>query len=212
MKYQFILWDFDGTIADTLAIALGVYNRLADERGFVRVEDPEAVRNMGMRDFLASHNVGLHHVPLAFAAFLKEIRERIPSVRLMQGVQDALEKISALGLSQGIVSSNQTDVIRSCLQQNQVDHYFEQVIGTSRIFGKEHRLKRVTRKLKMEASAVLYVGDEIRDIEAAQGAGLDVAAVTWGLNASDALSRHNPTYLVHTPQQLLNVVAGDGPE
>ena len=55
MKYQLVLWDFDGTLADTLPLALSIYNRMAAERNFKPIDDPHAVRDMGMREFLKSH-------------------------------------------------------------------------------------------------------------------------------------------------------------
>ena len=46
------------------------------------------------------------------------------------------------------------------------------------------------------------MGDEIRDIEAANSAGVDVAAVGWGLNSRRALLKRNPTYIVAQPAEL----------
>lgn len=52
----------------------------------------------------------------------------------------------------------------------------------------------------------MYVGDEVRDIEACQKVGIKIAAVTWGLNTKEALERYHPDSLIDKPQQLLDLV------
>ena len=204
MKYKLLLWDFDGTLADTLSLALNLYNSMAKEKKFKPITDPYAVREMNMREFLKSHDVPLYRVPFAFATFLKELGKLAANVNLNEGVSDALQQITDLGIRQGIVSSNATENIRECLRSNNADAHFEYISGTSRIFGKERRLLAAIRHVK--PNEVLYVGDEIRDIEASQAAGLDIAAVGWGLNSADALSNHQPTHLVSHPNDLLRIL------
>lgn len=206
MKYKLLLWDFDGTLANTLSIALGIYNRLADEKNFRPITDPDSVRNMNMREFLKSHHVPAYRIPLAFNAFLKELRRLAPDVSLNEGVGSALQQISELGVSQGVVSSNRTETIQACLECNDVASYFEFISGTSRIFGKERRLNKAVRQFGCELSEVLYVGDEIRDIEASRAAGMDIVSVGWGLNSMDVLADHKPTYLIDHPDQLLQIL------
>ena len=55
MRYKLILWDFDGTLADTFGCSLRIYNDLADQHGFRRIDDPEAVRSMSTVAFLRQH-------------------------------------------------------------------------------------------------------------------------------------------------------------
>lgn len=206
MKYKLLLWDFDGTLADTLTLALNLYNRMAKEKQFKPITDPHAVREMNMREFLKSHDVPIYRVPFAFAAFLKELGKLAADISLNEGIGDALPQISLMGIRQGVVSSNATEIIQQCLKSNNAETYFTYVSGTSRIFGKERRLKSAAKQFSVHASEVLYIGDEIRDIEASQAAGMDVAAVSWGLNSAEALSSHHPTHLVSHPEQLLQIL------
>lgn len=206
MKYKLLLWDFDGTLANTLTLALNLYNRMAKEKQFKPITDPYAVREMNMREFLKSHDVPIYRVPFAFAAFLKELGKLAASVSLNEGIGEALLQISAMGIQQGVVSSNATENIQQCLQSNNAETHFAYISGTSRIFGKERRLKSAARQFKVQASEVLYIGDEIRDIEASQAAGMDVAAVSWGLNSAEALANHHPTHLVSHPNELLQIL------
>ena len=204
--YQLVLWDFDGTLADTLSIALDVYNQLAESSGFLPITDPHAVREMSMREFLTAYRIPTYRVPFAFAAFRKRLQQQAEHVTLHTGIAELLPKIAERGVRQGVVSSNSTENIQQCLTANAAASYFDYVSGTSRIFGKERRIRKAIRRLKLTPDNVLYVGDEIRDIDAARSAGLDIASVTWGLNSAAALESHCPNYVVDTPDQLLCII------
>ena len=53
---------------------------------------------------------------------------------------------------------------------------------------------------------MLYVGDEVRDVEAAEKAGVAVAAVTWGFHSGSLLQSHSPDHLVTDPRQLVKLI------
>ena len=206
MRYKVILWDFDGTLADTLKLALRVYNEMAEEKGFKLVTDPHAVRDMSMSQFLKSHGLTAHRVPFAYARVLKAIKTEAGNIRLNDGVESVLHELTALGMRQGVVSSNASENIEMCLTANNVSHAFELITGTSRILGKARSIQSAMKKLQIEPRDVLYIGDEIRDIEAARTAKIDIAAVTWGLNSADALAEKTPNWLITEPTEILTAV------
>ena len=206
MKYKLLIWDFDGTLADTLRLALAVSNRLAHKYGFVSISDPQSVRDLNMRDFLKAHRVPATRVPFAFAAFLSELKSTSKSVLLNDGVGPVVRQLAQHGFQQAVGSSNDTDVIRNCLMSNYVLQHFDFVSGMSRIFGKERRIRTALRHFGHDASDALYVGDEIRDIEAARAVEMDIAAVTWGLNSIEALRAHQPQFLIEHPDKLMDCV------
>ena len=206
MRYSVVLWDFDGTLADTLKLALRVYNEMAAEKGFRPITDPHAVRDMSMGQFLKSHCIAAHRVPFAFARVLKAIKAEAANVRLNEGIKSTLTALKAAGIRQCVVSSNATENIERCVAANQVADVFEFICGTSRILGKSRSIQSAIKDLQVSASEVLYVGDEIRDIEAAETAKIDVAAVTWGLNSENALRAKKPTWLVSHPSELLKSI------
>ncbi len=202
MKYTTIIWDFDGTLADTLADALRIYNDLAAQHGFRPIDDPETVRNTPLNEIPGSHDIPLRKVPLLVRGFLKAQRSRISNVRLCAGVSDVLAAFRDSGCQQGIVSSNAEENIRICLRANRAEDFFEFIIGYSRLTGKQRSLRRAIKQFDLAPEAVLYIGDDTRDVKAAKTAGIDIAAATWGISARPLLEAHQPTYLVDTPAEL----------
>ena len=73
------------------------------------------------------------------------------------------------------------------------------------IFGKHTTLKRLIKKYDLVKKEVIYIGDEIRDIEACKKAGIECIVVTWGYNSRKALQQQNPDYMIDRPADLLKI-------
>lgn len=206
MRYQLVVWDFDGTLADSLPIGLRIFNQMALEHGFLQIHDPEAARRMTVLRFIRSYKIPLLSVPRLVRKFLVHQAESMAETGLYSHVPGMLETLRMHGFRQGIVSSNKELNIRTCLKANQIEDQFSFVIGCGGLFGKRRALKKLLRTQKVKAHEALYIGDEVRDIKAARRAGLDIAAVGWGFNNSETLARYRPTYLVDSPEQLLEIL------
>ncbi len=208
MRYRLVLWDFDGTLADTLAASVRLFNELAARHGFRPVADAELVRGLTPVQFLRAHDIPLAKVPVLMRQMRAAHHGLMASTTLMPGLRPVLEALHGSGVRLGILSSNSRENILACLRANGAEGLFDPVVGYSRLLGKARPIRRVMRAGGYAAGDVLYVGDEVRDIEAARQAGVAVAAVTWGFNARDLLARHAPDYLIDAPEQLLTLQAG----
>ena len=74
------------------------------------------------------------------------------------------------------------------------------------IFAITNRLSVEFGYKKAKAEEIVYIGDEIRDINAAKKAKVKVIAVTWGFNSKEVLSEYQPDALVDQPQELIEVI------
>ena len=206
MGYRLFLWDFDGTLADTLGRLLRIYNGLAARHGFRSVEDPEAVRGLTLPAFLRSHGIPLGKLPSLVREVLAAQKDGMAAVRLFPALPRVLHNVCQAGRRMGVLSSNAEGNIRACLCANAVEGLFESVVGYRRLFGKGRAIRRFLTGQDMAADEVVYVGDEVRDIEAARQAGVKVAAVTWGLHTRQLLDGHAPDHLLERPEQLLELL------
>lgn len=202
MSRQLVLWDFDGTLANTLTLALTTYNELAATYGFRAVDDPESVRHLTMHEFLKLYRVPKWRVPGLFAKFLKRMQSAVRSVSLFPGITEAVRELQQDGVEHVIVSSNSTDNIRCCLKHNNASELFADVCGTSRLFGKEHRIRSALKQSGIPAAQCLYIGDEVRDVEAATAGQVPVGCVSWGLNSPELLRRQAPRFIAESVSDL----------
>jgi phosphoglycolate phosphatase len=140
----------------------------------------------------------------------KRVKEEFPgevrNVELFPGVAELLNTLKLQGYRLGIVSSNAEANIRSLLKQNQIEQLFD-FVTTASTFGKGKAIDRMMRQYQCPKSDAIYIGDEIRDIQAARSISIKIVAVGWGFNAPTALIDRNPDLLITKPQALLNALA-----
>jgi phosphoglycolate phosphatase len=205
-RYPLVVWDFDGTLADTFGLALTTFNELAGRWGLRPITDPESARRLTGREFLRQHGVSWLRLPRVVRAYHAAVRGQMAGVQLFAGVPELLRGLRGRGVRLGVLSSNTRENILTCLAAAGLAGEFEFVVGYSRLFGKARALRRVLRATGVAPGQCLYVGDEVRDLEAARRAGAAFAAVSWGFHAEDLLAGYGPTYLVRTPAELLPVI------
>jgi phosphoglycolate phosphatase len=208
MRYGLVLWDFDGTLADTLPLLLRAYNDLATAAGYRVVSDPQVVRGQTLLELLRSQGIPRARLPLLARRLRRAVKGEMAGVPLFPGLAEVLADLRRGGCRLGVLSSNSRENVLSCLRANGVDDLFEVVAGYPLLFGKARGIRRLLRSLGVDRAEALYVGDEVRDVEAAHKAGVAVAAVTWGLNARTLLEGYRPAFLVDRPDQLPGCLGG----
>ena len=210
MPYRLIVFDFDGTLVDSLAVAVATYNRIAPELGLRSIDDVEAARAMPTRQLLRQLGVRFWRLPRLIRTFRAAVTEHAALLPLHSGITEVLAELQTQGFRLGILSSNSEENIRACLRANQVEERFAFVMGYPKLFGKAKALRRILRQESVARSELLYVGDELRDIEAGRRARVPTAAVTWGFHSASMLETSPATHLLREPAELLQIVAPAG--
>jgi phosphoglycolate phosphatase len=206
MRYRLVLFDFDGTLADTFLPTVQIFNQLAEKHGFLPIADPEDFRRMDLMALARAQAVPILKVPALMREYrlLQRAAGTVP--RLFPGLAEGLREIRQAGCRMGVISSSAKEPIMDCLSTGGVADLFEVVVGYSRLMGKARGIRSVLKNLRLTSRDAVYVGDEVRDIEAARGAGIDIAVVPWGFNLPQLLQSHRPTYLVTSPLELVRTV------
>ena len=207
MKYSTVLFDFDGTLADNSFLFLEALNALSGEFGFTPVTPDEipALRHVSARDIL-TQRLGIPLWNIFKIRRLDSARKRVwiekishVEVALFEGVADLIQDLREVGIVVGIVSSNLPEVIERTLRSRQVEVDF--VHAGSAVFGKARAIRSVLRERRIDVSRAVYVGDEIRDLEACRAVGIPMIGVGWGLNAPEALEARGAV-VVATQEEL----------
>jgi phosphoglycolate phosphatase len=207
MPYRLIVFDFDGTLVDSLTLAVATYNRIAPGLGLRAIEDIEAARAMPTRQLLRTLGVRFWRLPRLIRTFRAAVTEHAARLPLHPGMREILSELHGRGCRLGILSSNSEENIRACLRANLVEERFAFVIGYPKLFGKAKALRRIIRQQCIPRAEVLYVGDELRDIEAGRRARVPTAAVTWGFHAASILEASPSEHILREPAELLQIVS-----
>lgn len=205
MRYRLVLFDFDGTLADSLTVFLEVYKQIAPSLGLKPIEDIEAARSTPTRKLFKKLGIRFWRLPRVVRAFQTAAAAHAGELRLHPGVAAAINDLHERGFRLGILSSNREDVIRACLRAHQIEDRFAFVVGYPKIFGKAKALRRIIRQEQLDRTDVLYIGDELRDVEAGRKARVPIAAVTWGFHHENLLVDGSPTFIVRSPAELLTL-------
>ena len=200
-----IIFDFDGTIADTLETIATLYNKIAHDFNCkpVSFEEKEKFRSMKTHEFLKECNIPVLLLPVLAIKIKAELRFEIRKVKAISGIVEALHDIKNAGYNIGVMSSNSVENINIFLKENSIEKLFDFVHSGKNIFGKDKVIFRLLSKHKLKKEQVIYVGDETRDIEALKRIKLPIIAVSWGFNSHSVLEKLNPEGLIDNPNDLL---------
>lgn len=211
-----VVFDFDGTLADTLEEARQIVNGLAPEYGFQQVsrELADSLRGSGVREAIDRLGIRARQLPKLHIEVRRRLRARIGDVSPFPGIAAALREMAEGGLDLGVLTSNSPENVEAFLTNTGLRELFGFVAGGSSLFGKARHLRRLLADELSghPSSGVVYVGDETRDIVAAKKAGLRCAAVTWGLNTATYLASASPDFLFHSPDELAAACLGRAPQ
>lgn len=204
MKYKALIFDFDGTIADTLGETLKIFNEIAPDYGIRQVEEHEIVelRHLSLKEILAKLEIPKRRVPSIIARGTGMMRTNIERLQLIHGMKDALTELRNHTNSFGILTSNATANVDVFLRNHGIRDLFEFVSSTSKLTGKARHLRAIRKTFSLKHAEMLYVGDELRDVKAAQKAKIPHAAVSWGFNSRESLEKMRPTYLFDRPEEF----------
>ncbi|MBA4012301.1 MAG: HAD family hydrolase [Phenylobacterium sp.] len=204
MGYRLIIFDFDGTLADSAAWFAGALNGVARRYGFREIGLAEMARLRGRpsREIMQTLKVNPWKLPFIAAHMRRLAAEAAPSINLFPGVADMLRRLAARGVKVAIVSSNSEAVVRQVLGPELAGLVAHYGCGAS-IFGKATKFRQVIRAAGVGEADVLSVGDEVRDIEAARRMRLAAGAVTWGYATPEILQAQRPSAMFETTDDVL---------
>ena len=209
MKFKLVIFDFDGTLADSLGWFIGISDQLADEFGFDRIDKNQVatLRRLDAATLLRLHHVPLWKVPIIATRFRRMMANQLQMISVFPGVEDMFERLTRSGCTVAVVTSNSCSNVRRVLGRKAAGLLAACEGGVS-LFGKRMKLRKVLRHTHIHPANTIFIGDEIRDIEAARLAGIASGAVAWGFTDVDALRAHSPDILFTSVEHLLETLSG----
>ena len=207
VKQKVILFDFDGTIADTVRAGVGIFNKLAGRYGFLEItpENEDGLREKGPREVMKELSISRFRAPFILRRLRKGLREKIPTLKTVHDMRIVLVALKKRGHILGIVTSNSKENVLEFLKNNRLE-FFDHIQAGAGLFRKSYAIKKTMVRNGLKKSEVVFVGDEIRDVKAAQKRDIKVVAVTWGTNSRKGLERANPDFIVDNARELLEVL------
>jgi phosphoglycolate phosphatase len=201
--YQLVVFDFDGTLADSASWMIRTLNEIAGQFGLRRVGDAEVqmLRGRSNMEIVRHLGVPLWQLPRIAAEMRRRIAADIAQIQLFAGVADALRALDENDVRLAIVSSNSEENVRRVLGAANAAR-IDVFDCSAAMFGKARKLRSVMQRLSIAPQRTLYVGDETRDIEAAREVNAASGAVTWGYAKAEILAAFAPTLTFNAMDEI----------
>jgi 2-phosphoglycolate phosphatase len=214
-----VLFDLDGTLADTAPDLACALNQMRGARGLppLALSATRPVTSLGARGLLKV-GFGIGPDQPEYAALRKEFLRLYESnicreTRLFPGMPELLAALEARRVCWGVVTNKAEQLARLLLEELRLTSRCACIIGgdtTPNTKPHPAPLLAACRSIRRGAGACLYVGDDLRDIEAGRAAGMKVAAVRWGyLNGGDPAT-WNADWVLEAPRDLLTLLPAPG--
>lgn len=191
MKYDLVIWDFNGTVCDDVQIGIDCINIVLERRNMKKVPDKDCYRNnfcFPIRDYYEKLGFDCSNEPFEIAAneWTSEFLKREHLMELNDGVCETLEYIKKQGVSQIILSSSEITMLKRELDFLGVAGYFDDILGLDNTFagGKIELAKKWAEGKKFNA---VFIGDSRHDFDTAKAIGADCILFSNGHDSAEHL-------------------------
>lgn len=217
MSPQLIIFDFDGTLADTTKTILWTYRNAINEVGLDRRSDEECRATIGL-----PLKEGFRHLyPQLMDEKLDkcvEIYRRIYTDNkdilipaLYPGVKESLSVMHASGLEMSIASSrSRLSLIEFC-EASEIISFFRLILGAddvTRAKPDPEPVLKTLHTLGVDADQTIVVGDMPVDIAMGRGAGCCTVGVSYGNSSKEALVEAKASIVIDSFPELIRYING----
>lgn len=214
-KYDYVLFDFDGTVVDTGEGILKSLQYSFEKMGHIVPDLSELKKFIGPPihySYTTFYGISEDEV----SSYIKRYRERyrekgIYECYLYDNIEETINEFRKNNIKIGIASSKPVSLIYDVARYLKIENLFDAICGVkvddSNHSGKAFLLEEAMESLGVkDRSKVLMVGDRKFDIDAANEVGVDSCGVLFGYGSKEEFIKHNATYIVEKAADLKSIV------
>ena len=200
-----ILFDFDGTLADSIGLGFDLVNSYAEEFGYTQVPR-ERGRELSALQIMKEAHITFRKLPYLVFFFRKKLAENSSKIKIIEGSEQLLAKLKEKGYELGILTSHSSEGVSDFLKKYNLESYFSYIKTEVPLFGKKIALKQAKKHLK---KAFVYVGDELRDVEACRKTKVPIVSLPWGFNSYEVLEPKNPGLVARNMDEAFTLICSE---
>ncbi len=213
-RIRSLLFDFDGTLADTTELILRSFEESFSLAGLPCPSREKLLAQVGRPLARQMADFDPEHADLLYRLY-QETYDRMHDelARPFPGVKEALTELRVRGYLLGVVTSKRARTAEQGLVYFAMRDLFEVVISaddTERHKPEPDPLLEAMRRLGVGPREVAYIGDSPHDLKCAHAAGVTAVAVAWGPFDREVLEREKPDLWLETPEDLPALFPGPG--
>ena len=209
MAKKIFIFDYDGVIADSLAMCIEAFNILKAKYGFKKELTKEAVAK-------------LHHVTAeaAFTAigvekedhhlYSRELMEMLKAnalkAEIFDGIGEIFQIVKESGAYLAINTANASGTVKRRLQMSGLADLPDYIVGADTPGSKAEKIRHIIDKFSGSAEETYMIGDSMGDITEGKKAGVHTVAVCYGWQPRAALESVEPEFICDSMDELKALV------
>jgi phosphoglycolate phosphatase len=213
INFKGVIFDFDGTLADTLEDLGDSMNRVLTTRGFPEheYESYKLFVGRGLENLVKYALPQDYRIPEIIAPALNDMKEDyinncLIKSRLYDGIPDLLDDLTRRNIKLSVFSNKASDILKK-MTDNLIGNWsFEKIIGTSPEIPKKpdpEGALLICREMNILPEEMIYLGDSGVDMITAAAAGIFSVGVLWGFRSEKELRENGAKKLIARPMDLL---------
>lgn len=209
--FKVVIFDFDGVIADSLSYHFKKMVDIAKEDFGLKENDEKIlneIRSKSYFELMKTFKISWVKIPAILRLINQaqnEVYKNIGQIKIFPGIRELLMKLKKREVKLFILSSNLEKTINKFVKLNKID-FFNKVYCQTNLLGKASLMKKLIKENQLNKKDIVYIGDEIRDVEASKKVGIKVIGVSWGFQKSEVLKKHGADFIVKKPLDILKII------
>jgi len=209
-----VIFDFDGVIADTLSFTLKKITQLTQKIKIKNLSEENLIEDLRSKKYQELlKEVGwqffifrLPQIILAIKKAQEELYFQIDKIKIFPEMKKLFADLKKQGLTIALLSSNLEKNVKKFLEVHKIENVFEKIDCGSQLLRKDKAITNFLKKNGWRQSETVYIGDEIRDVEACKKTGIKIIGVAWGFQKADILQKYGADFIARKPSDILKII------
>ena len=207
MTKKCIIFDFDGTIADTEGPLRSIYRDIAKKKGWAPL-DNLAYRKLftaTIWDAARWSRFRPWRLPTLIYESRLRLRDNADKIRLFSGIKKEIIDLKKAGCDIYVLSRNWQSTVQLVIDNNGLGDIVD-ALEKPGFFTKHKSVKKLMAIKQYDKDSTWMIGDEVRDLYAAKRAGVQSIAVTWGFQDEKTLKALLPTAIAKKSSNISEII------
>jgi len=207
-----VIFDFDGVIANTLDFIFKEiinFSRHFNVKNLKEKQIIEKIRQSNYKDLFKKFQINWLKLPIILFLIKRaqyRLFEQIDDIRPFPKIKKLLNFLKKNQYLVFLVSSNIRKNIDRFLEINQLN-VFDNIYTSNNFFGKDKIFLEILKKYRLKKEEVVYIGDELRDLQATKKAGIKFIGVSWGLARKKVFQENRADFIVKNPDEIIKIIS-----
>ncbi len=194
MRFQHIIWDWNGTLLDDAQAGVNAINAMLATRGLPLIDMPSYREVFGFPVINFYRTIGFNIEQENWDAMAREFHDLFlsdPTIRLHDSATSALACLQQAGIGQSVLSASEQSILGTMLDAFGITRYFDGICGVDNLYGhsKLELGHALLERLGRSPDTVLMIGDSLHDHEVAEALGVRCLLIAQGHQSYARLAR-----------------------